>query len=446
MEASNLVFRVENLLKSAQNFMHLEAKRVLNLIENNIIKSDLVERKIRWRLTAERYSIFDILIPSSREETCHSLFLRHLLDPKENHDQGSVFLDGFVSLLTQLAVEQKISFGDAWPDDWRNARVVTELAHDDGRIDIVIELAGRACIVIENKVRAPEQDRQMARYGKWLDNIKLSSRALVFLTPSGRSSETSEDYEVINMSYQQLATCLTNALDRVKTTAVPVISVVRQYTDLCNYIFTGEQTMAHVNKEVFELLNTPSHFEVALEISAYVEEIKPRIQNKFIANVIDLLNRKIQSEDNSCKWLASNLTPWGDGSISISTGLSNFMVLYGNIFHPTDPWEHQSGWHHSGNAIDHNHPDIINLVNKMADTCPRSTENCWLCCAVGKNTDIQTLNMSWNDAETKVALLKDNQKDHLNDNTTLANNLADAMWELFSRFRADVENLPMFKS
>lgn len=448
LQSDEITEKIYGLLELTQQCAKNEAKRVTDLINNDVIKSDLVARKIRRRLTGERYSIFDAL-GRSDSETSHSLFLRHLLDPMETHDQGTIFLDCLIHKLKSLAKEQVGDIFEGWPDNWRDAKSRTEVVHKDGRIDIVIELPHKACIVIENKVWASEQYRQMARYGEWLESQKnYKHKLLIFLTPNGQPSKTRERFDVINISYDQLAQALTTALNRVEPTAIPVQSVVKQYIDVCNYIYTGSKPMTHANKEIIELLKTPTNFEIALDIKAYIEEIDLEIRRDFIKNVAILLNKKINSNNSHRKWIASGVDYWGvANTISIETDLSGYKVIYGNLFHEK-PWERQFGWHHKDKKIDHTIESVKNLVRDMSADYPAADTNCWLCCVVGENQKIQipTMDMSWNDPKTKLAMLKDNQKDHLQDCTTFANSLANAMWDIFSKFRADVENLPTFQS
>ena len=206
--------------------------------------------------------------------------------------------------------------------------------------------------------------------------------------------------------------------------------------------------MTHSNKEIIELLKDPTNFEIALDIKGYIEEIDLGIRRVFINNVVKSLNDRLKSENITRNWVASGFDYWSvANTISIETGLSGYKVIYGNLFHEK-PCERQFGWHHKDKKIDHNIEYVKNLVGDMAAYYPPADTNCWLCCVVGGNQKVQipTMDMSWDDPETKLAILKDNQKDHSQDGTTIANGLADAMWDIFSKFRADVENLPTFKN
>lgn len=436
---------ISTLLNTLRHCAKNEVEKVKNLIGNEIIKSELTARKIRRRLTGERYSIFDALVRSD-SETSHSLFLRHLLDPMETHDQGTVFIDCFINTLKSLAKEQNIKFGEDLPNDWRSAKSLTEVSHDDGRIDIVIELAKEVCIVIENKVWASEQNRQIARYGKWLKSKNFNHKVLVFLTSTGYSSQTKEGFDVINISYGQLAQLLKLALSLVESTAIPVISVVKQYINVCNYIFTGNKIMSHSNKEIIELLKNPANFEIAWDIKTYIDEIDLENKRNFLNNVAILLNKKIKSVDLHNKWFASSPKYWSS-DIAIESNSSAYKVFFGNIF-DKDAYQRQLGWFSYKKPINLDEKDIKDLTDKINMPLPNNERVCWLYRIVGGNEhmEIPVMHMSWEDTTTKLAILKDNQRDHSQDTSTLATGLANAMWDIFSKYRVDIEQLASFKN
>ncbi len=206
--------------------------------------------------------------------------------------------------------------------------------------------------------------------------------------------------------------------------------------------------MSHSNKEIIELLKNPVNFEIALDIKAYVEEIDLDIKNNFISNVVKLLNDRLVSENISREWVATGFDGWSVGnSISLETSLSKYCVVYGNLFHYL-PKERQLGWHRKDKKIDTSDESVKKLIGKMYNDYLSRSSNEWLCCITGVNQKIKIhdMDMSWDEPETKLAIMKDNLKDHSQGDTTIAKSLADAMWDIFSKYRTDVENLASFKS
>ena len=125
------------------------------------------QKEIR-RQTAAQFNLFEAL-GITRKEQFQSRFLAFLLDPRESHDQGEMFLRTFLERILSL---------DSLPQCLDRAVVKLEsVIATYGRVDIVITLPDRRIIVIENKVDASEGEEQIARYQDWLRNwSKISSR------------------------------------------------------------------------------------------------------------------------------------------------------------------------------------------------------------------------------------------------------------------------------
>ena len=108
---------------------------------------------IRWKhadaLRDPRYqfNVFAILREPHDEVNLHSRFIAELLDPNGSHCQGDAFLRLFLQLLEI----------DDFPS--QQARVHCEYEN----VDIFVAADQRA-IIIENKVYAGDQHRQLERY------------------------------------------------------------------------------------------------------------------------------------------------------------------------------------------------------------------------------------------------------------------------------------------
>ena len=152
----------------------------LALLKQAIIVIEETAR--RNKLTAASYNVFEVLDRLRDENKGHSGFISHLLDPKASHSQGPLYLEKFLSAL----------FPDRNFDincDWK---VITEKSVSDksgsdklyGRIDIWLE-GPRSIIVIENKIEAGDQPRQLERY---IDYVKQEANGkdiyVIYLTPN----------------------------------------------------------------------------------------------------------------------------------------------------------------------------------------------------------------------------------------------------------------------
>ena len=152
--------KIELLLEKVRNFRTREA-----------------ERK---KYTGEDFNIFEILGIGHLEVATHSKFLGNLLNPQGSHSQGTLFLELFLDELgiTTLNIN--------------NAKIEIEKSvGEQGRLDIYITDCENTSIVIENKIYAELQDRQLERYCEFLEVEKCKNKYLIFLTlfPCDRKGE-----------------------------------------------------------------------------------------------------------------------------------------------------------------------------------------------------------------------------------------------------------------
>lgn len=95
-----------------------------------------------------------LALMSENEENAHSNILFSFLDTKSKHYQGDLFLKCFLE-----STKLKEWFGDT-----KNAKVEREKSlSNGGRIDLYISNSEK-CIIIENKIYAKDQDKQIQRY------------------------------------------------------------------------------------------------------------------------------------------------------------------------------------------------------------------------------------------------------------------------------------------
>ncbi len=125
----------------------------------------------------ENFNIFTVMNMTSNETKLHSAFIAELLNPCGSHGLGIKPLKSFL-----LLIDEKC-FSD---DELQKATIVTEynigsIPEDytsGGNIDILIKVGGKY-IVIENKIYAVDQPKQMWRYHNF---CKSYSHKLLYLT------------------------------------------------------------------------------------------------------------------------------------------------------------------------------------------------------------------------------------------------------------------------
>lgn len=144
------------------------------------------------------FNVFAIVRGPREEVGLHSTFLYALLSPSGGHGQGAWFLNRF---LEQAGLEPM--------PDGRQVQVYreytkcrTDSAGDKRKdsIDIFIKAGDRA-VIIENKIEAGDQEKQLCRYvrlamGEGLDFGKVD---VIYLSPDGHAPDCGpEEFEGVN--------------------------------------------------------------------------------------------------------------------------------------------------------------------------------------------------------------------------------------------------------
>jgi hypothetical protein len=116
-----------------------------------------------------------------RDELTHSRMIAWLLDPCAHHGLGTRVLAGILAMSFHSDPPASAALALAKPR--------CEVTLIDGRLDIVVEAPG-LYLVIENKVDAPEGDRQCEHY---YQNIQRPDARFVLLSPEGKGAQSESD-------------------------------------------------------------------------------------------------------------------------------------------------------------------------------------------------------------------------------------------------------------
>lgn len=141
-------------------------------------------------ITGENFNIFNVLKLSTNEVRTHSAFIAELLNPAGSHGQKDVFLNLFIDLLKfKFTKNENIRLKALNNINVSQALVIVEESkgakQDDygGRIDIVVK-DNFYQIVIENKIYAQDQEKQLIRY-----NNEYPESTLLYLTLDGKDAD-----------------------------------------------------------------------------------------------------------------------------------------------------------------------------------------------------------------------------------------------------------------
>ena len=282
----------------------------------------------------ENYNLFSIL-SIERYELKHSALIANLLDPKGSHGCGDAFLRAFFEIALK---------GTAYPfEECTLPHSYTEyytgpIAGDTGgRIDILVTSSDYG-LIIENKIYAGDQDKQLTRYDNYgKETFGAGGYLLVYLTLYGydaskesTATKSAEEVGYLRLSYAEdilrwLEQCVRLADNK---------PLVRE--SLNQYIRTIKQlTYQDMNQEdIIDL--AVDHPEVVATLSSKLNAIAQGIRKKYIfaelrkyADQKGWLYDDNESSDNEKEPKIRFRKEGWDGSIIISADSEDKKSNYG---------------------------------------------------------------------------------------------------------------------
>lgn len=138
------------------------------------------------------------------DERKHSCFIAELLNPRGSHGQGGLFLQSFIE--SHEILKSKIDYDPKYSvrvETEKNIGTIPENFSKGGYIDIYIEINGK-CIIIENKVNAGDQPKQLYRYHSYNKDAIILYLTKYGDEPSEESTneQLEKDKEYFCISYQ----------------------------------------------------------------------------------------------------------------------------------------------------------------------------------------------------------------------------------------------------
>ncbi len=244
------------------------------------VKTIRMKYELLANITGENFNIFHILGLQTDEVRLHSAFLAELLNPNGSHNQGDRFLTLFIN---QLKINNFSTTSAKIFVEYFTTKISTD-GENGGRIDILLKDLNNKQIIIENKIYAIDQPKQLIRY-KNFDK----SAVLLYLNLFGEISKDLEritdklivgtDYQII--SYEKhiiewLEVCMKEAA------VLPIIrETIHQYINLIKRL-TNQSTFKSMNTEIINLFRErPEYFKTVPSIEAAYKEIIKIIYDQF---------------------------------------------------------------------------------------------------------------------------------------------------------------------
>ncbi|OEG72343.1 hypothetical protein BEL05_05035 [Shewanella colwelliana] len=257
------------------------------MLETLLSKLSLIDykyEKIREATECD-FNIFSLLRSESDEVALHSRFIGELLNPKGSHNKGALFQE---LLLKQLALNSEMFLGEFTLEVERSMGKY-------GRIDLLL-VGEHDVIVIENKIYAQDQPKQMERYSQAIgENYGSKAHHLYYLTLSGElpSVESLGNLEAGSVQCISYSIVIKEWIDSCARTVYdsPLLrETIIQYKKLIEKL-TG-QTLTETHKmEITDLLLEGKNFKYALQIEEVVKDVKAELQKTVWIGLRDSLSK-----------------------------------------------------------------------------------------------------------------------------------------------------------
>lgn len=259
---------------------------------------------------AADFNIFHLLGVASYEVTTHSSMLRELLDANGSHGQGNLFFTSFLTMLMSKGIITKNDAASYSTKTFDDYSCLAEQAVDTGRIDIIIErLHGDFpfCLIIENKVWAVDQEKQIERYWQELKkkNISDSQKKILYLSLDGKlpsawslDSQVKADIEAKKvlhcLSYKHdIRKWIENVLTEVQSEKVKF--VLLQYIDIIKQLTGG--FMTDLDKNIYSLITHPENWQFVSEIYEKVNYAREQLVLEFLSEIKNIIENKMNNSD-----------------------------------------------------------------------------------------------------------------------------------------------------
>jgi hypothetical protein len=280
--------------------MTVETQTIQNLLTQvSAIRNKYEEMA---KLSGENFNVFKILGLTSNEVRTHSAFLAELLNPKGSHGQSTVFLELFLKVSDAGFIDLKTAFISIEESIGK----INTNGNEGGRIDILIKDGFNNCVIIENKIYAGDQNKQLIRYSNFAE--KFSKSKILYLTLYGSYAnegsvidESTGKILTIGIDYFPISynEFIVNWLNICKKEAVnhPILrETITQYINLIK-ILTNQNLNYTMNTEIIKNIIFDKSDNIIKEntnsvflINRLINDIKLLIIEKFEKKLLLKLN------------------------------------------------------------------------------------------------------------------------------------------------------------
>ena len=231
----------------------------------------------------ENYNLFSIL-SIERYELKHSALIANLLDPKGSHGCGDAFLRAFfeIALKGTAYPFEKCTLPHSYTEHYTGP-----IAGDTGgRIDILVK-SSHYGLIIENKIYAGDQDKQLTRYDNYgRETFGADGYLLVYLTLYGcdaskesTATKSAEEVGYLRLSYAKDILLWLKECVRLADNKPLVRESLNQYIRTIKQLTYQDMNQEDIQKIIDLAVDHP---EVVATLSSKRDAIAQGIREKYI--------------------------------------------------------------------------------------------------------------------------------------------------------------------
>lgn len=311
---------------------------------NQLVQEEKILKREKER-RGENFNIFEVMHAQRDEVYTHSAIIASLLNPKWNHGCNSTFLKIFVDHLKESLPIVDFSFDT----DLEKCHVYVEYnignissgSESGGRIDIIIQSEIRdKAIIIENKIYADDQKKQLYRYKNYAQT-HYKSYIILYLTLAGHvPSNDSTSGEMFSMKEGKDFFCIDYKSFirdwliscKEKAASSPVVrETITQYYNLILKL-TNQDMESSTKEKLVDLLANKDNIAAMFKIRSVHFDVLNRICNT-------TLKEQVQEIANELKMVCTcSTTDWSE--------------QYSHFFFAKPEWKHfWIGFEFMGNGL-----------------------------------------------------------------------------------------------
>ena len=260
------------------------------LYENFFSKGEEIIKKYP-RKKENKYNIFSILKQEEKEEGCHSRIIFNLINDCESNKLEKKFLKLFFKEVLDEEFDEKKKY---FVEREKNLGKY-------GRADLFIEDSDGKAYLIEMKINAGDQPKQLSRYNQYLKKNYKDDYQIYYLTlngyhPSSYSLKGRAEVEYIIISfvdniYNWIEKCIEEVGENNKILKINLEQYLETLTKITNRIGEAQKM------DFIKMMKEGNNFRIAQEIVNNFEEIKKEIKEEFILELRERIIKKLNIED-----------------------------------------------------------------------------------------------------------------------------------------------------